>query len=165
MRKHDNKRSKRQSQELGELEKLVKEKLEQTRLVMHIRFHYGNLEDNKQPCKYDDEESDSDLPEQTEPEEKLRNPSYIEFRRDEDSKVVYGDCRRLKAGIFEIITKFVPGVLGINYSQPYKGVFRASPVLYQELEIENREFHIDMLSELNTFLEAYLSRNPLRKIR
>jgi len=163
MRKHDKTRNKRQSQTLGELEKEAKTRLERIGLVMHIGFHYGNLEDNKQQYK---ENGTGELPEELSPQEQIRNPSYVEFKRDLCQKVVYGDCNTLMRSIFESLTHSVSGIMGIRYQQPFKGVFRAYPILYPQLDIESqREMHIEMLSELNTSLEAYLSRNPLRKIR
>ena len=167
MRRRDKTKKERRALglELGDLERSIRERLEQTGLVMHIRFHYGHLEDNKAYIS-DEAEEDLELPEQIGPNERTKNPSYIEFKRNEDQRVVHGDCRRLRASIFEIITQLVPGTMGMNYAQPYPGVYRACPILYPEFEVGSpKEIHVDMLEKLNKLLEAYLSRNPLRKIR
>lgn len=165
MRRREQTKNQRKSENLGELEKVIREKLEQTGLVMHIRFHYGNLEDNKRLYINSEEENDSDFPEQIEPS-KATNPSYMEFKRNENQRASYENCKLLRTNIFDIITHSISGTIGISYKQPYKEVYRAYPILYPEFEIENqKDFHIEMLIALNKLLEAYLSRNSLRRAR
>ncbi|MEK6860150.1 MAG: hypothetical protein AABX54_05040 [Nanoarchaeota archaeon] len=168
MRRHEKTRTEKQSRELGELEKSVREKLEKTGLVMHIRFHYGNLEENKLSSTKEIElnpEIEEEFEEPSEQDsENYGDKSYIEFRKNMSVKEVHGNCRKLKQSIFEAMTRFVPGVLGMDYQQKYPGVFRASPILYQGLKIENKkEYYIDMLGELDKLLEAYIIKNSPRK--
>lgn len=162
MRRHEKTRNRKESRKLKELEESVRQRLEQTGLVMHIRFHYGNLEGNKLASSPEIEEEFEEPSEQD--AEKYQNKSYIEFRKNESAKAVHGDCRKLRQNIFEEMTKFVPGVLGISYRQIHPGVLTVSPILYPELTIENKkEYYINMLSELDKLLEAYIIKNPLRE--
>jgi hypothetical protein len=165
MRKHDRARNSKQTQDLGKLEKRIKQKLESTGLIMHVGIHKGNLNDNY-GCLVDETEEDSENLEVELQQASTRNPTYIEYRIDTDSKVVYGDCRRLRDFLLSSLRISIPQIMGIGYSQPYEGVYRARPILNPEFPIEDeKEFNVQILSYLEVALQKYLLKNPPRKIR
>ena len=76
---HGNKK-RRVSDEISDLEKEIGDLLKETRLISHVKFHHGDLEDNKDP-------------------ENIRNSSYFEYSPDNNSQKTLGKC--------EILRKFI----------------------------------------------------------
>lgn len=164
MRKNTSRKT-HESEKLSDLEKAVKEKLEKTGLVRHLRFRYGNLQNNTYQLQIPDEEVSDGLPmniNQTPDSES----TYLEFRRNEETSLVQGSCTRLRNYVFEVLTRTVPEIIGMEYSQPYPNTFRAKPLINSLACIEDESnLYIRILSRLNDLLDSYLKREPLRKIR
>ena len=150
MRKNIKKR--KVSADLQSLEKDIGNALIETGLIEHIRFHHGNLEHNK----YDYNPDNGD-----EREIDRGDSSYIEYRRTENPKSVYGNCKLLRDFLYEFLTtQSRSEICGIDYYTAHNGrVPRVGLILNTIAEIPDQgEFTREIFEDLKKALGVYIAK-------
>ena len=134
-------KKRRVDDEISKLEKEIEELLRETGLISHIKFHNGDLEDNKDP-------------------ENPRNSTYFEYSQDNGSQKTLGNCGILKRFMLELIAGPNQPIYGLDYYTAYEGrVKRIRPLINEMADIlDEGEFSRQTLCRIRDGLKVYTKK-------